>query len=596
MCGIAGELRLDGTTPIEATLRCMLSQLDFRGPDSQAIWVNDRVGLVHARLAIIDLSPSGAQPMHDEVLGFVLVFNGVIYNYRPLRKELQCYGYHFFSTSDSEVILKAYHYWKEDCVGHLEGIFAFAIWDKNQQTLFLARDRLGIKPLYYARSAKYFRFASNPQALLAAGEVDTRIDAVALHRHLTLHAVVPAPRTILRGVRKLGPAHSLLVDTQGNGVKRKYWSLSAHDMPLRMSEEEWTETIEHELLKAVKKRFEIADVPVGVLLSGGLDSSLLVALLAQLEVGPINTYTIGFDSRAQERGDEFAYSDAVAAYFNTQHHRFKVSDTQLYQRLPDAIQKMSEPMPAQDCIAFYLLGERVSADIKVVQSGQGADEVFGGYFWYSKMRDAQGSALQRFSAHYFDRSYEEYLDTVASDWHIADSTSALVANRLQQTKTEDFINSVLCFDVSTLIVDDPVKRVDNMMMANGVEARVPFLDCRLVELAAAMPSSLKLKGGGKYSLKKIARRYLPAAVVDRQKGYFPVPALKHVQGAFHQMMVDVLNTRACRERGLFQRSYIEHLLGDGDKLTPIQGNKLWHCALLEMWLQKHLDCYHRHGV
>lgn len=592
MCGIAGELRLDGSTPIEDTLYRMLGQLDFRGPDSQHIWVDSDVGFAHARLAIIDLSPAGSQPMCDETLGLVLVFNGVIYNYRQLRKQLQSYGYHFFSASDSEIILKAYHYWREDCVYQLEGIFAFAVWDKNERTLFLARDRLGIKPLYYARTAKHFRFASNPQALLAAGEVDTRVDAVALHRHLTLHAVVPAPRTIFRGVRKLEPAHSLSIDKQGYSVRRSYWNLRACDIPLQLNEEEWIELIECELINAVKTRFEIADVPVGVLLSGGLDSSLLVALLAKLGVGQINTYTIGFDSRDQEIGDEFVYSDIVVERFGTRHHRFKVSDTQLYQRLPDAIQKMSEPMPAQDCIAFYLLGEQVSADIKVVQSGQGADEVFGGYFWYPKMRDMQGTALQRFSQHYFDRDHSEYLDTITSDWHIADSTSSLVANHLARSTTDDFINSVLCLDVSTLIVDDPVKRVDNMMMAWGVEARVPFLDRRLVELATVMPSPLKLKEGGKYSLKKIARRYLPASVIDRKKGYFPVPALKHVQGIFHDMMIDVLNTRACRERGLFEHSYIQRLLSDNDKLTPIQGNKLWHCALLEMWFQQHLDQRH----
>ena len=230
-------------------------------------------------------------------MGLVLVFNGVIYNYRTLRTRLESYGYRFFSTSDSEVILKAYHRWQEACVEKLDGIFAFAIWDCRRGSLFLARDRLGIKPLYYARTANCFRFASNPQALLATGEINTEIDAVALHHHLSLHAVVPAPRTLLRGIRKLEPAHTISIDHSGAFVKNRYWSLSERAQFSEMREDEWIELVESELLKAVKKRFEIADVEVGVLLSGGLDSSLLVALLAKLDVANIKTYTIGFESK-----------------------------------------------------------------------------------------------------------------------------------------------------------------------------------------------------------------------------------------------------------------------------------------------------------
>ena len=590
MCGIAGEFCFGGRAASAESLQRMLEHIDFRGPDNRQTWLNGQIGFAHARLAIIDLSATGSQPMMDRDLDLVLVFNGVIYNYRTLRTRLESYGYRFFGTSDSEVILKAYHRWREACVDKLDGIFAFAIWDRRCESLFLARDRLGIKPLYYAHTASCFRFASNPQALLATDEINTEIDAVALHRHLSLHAVIPAPRTLLRGIRKFEPAHTMSVDCSGTFTKHRYWSLSEQARCLDLQEDEWIELIEHELLKAVKKRFEIADVEVGVLLSGGLDSSLLVALLAELNVANIKTYTIGFESKGREIGDEFVYSDAVVKHFDTDHHRFSVSDTQLYKRLPEAIAKMAEPMPAQDCIAFYLLAEQVGADIKVVQSGQGADEVFGGYFWYPEMHRASGTPLQRFSRYYFDRSHDEYLETVAPCLHIPDSTSPLVANRLGQIKLPDYINTVLCFDVETLIVDDPVKRVDNMMMAWGVEARVPFLDRYLVETVCAMPPELKLGDGGKYSLKKIARRYLPAEVIDRKKGYFPVPALKYVQGIFYEMMCDALNSNACRERELFQRSYITHMLkSKKDQLTPIQGNKLWHCALLEMWLQTHVD-------
>ena len=590
MCGIAGEFCFENRMADAQSLQRMLAHIDFRGPDNRRVWLDGCIGFAHARLAIIDLSDTGNQPMVDEELSLVLVFNGVIYNYKTLRSQLESYGYHFFSSSDSEVILKAYHRWREACAEKLDGIFAFAIWDKSRNSLFLARDRLGIKPLYYARTKDRLRFASNPQALLASGDIATEIDAISLHHHLSLHAVVPAPRTLLRGIRKLEPAHTLSINRSGHSTKCCYWSLAERINQSEMSEDEWIEWIKSKLLTAIKKRFEIADVEVGVLLSGGLDSSLLVALLAASHSSNIKTYTIGFESKGREFGDEFIYSDIVAKHFATQHHRFRISDTQLYSRLPEAIAKMAEPMPAQDCIAFYLLAEQVSSDIKVVQSGQGADEVFGGYFWYSQMHHAHGTALQRFKPYYFDRSHSEYLDTVTAHWRGLDSTSALVKNRLAQINQPDFVNTVLCFDLSTLIVDDPVKRIDNMMMAWGVEARVPFLDQHLVESACAMPSRFKLRNNGKYSLKKIAQDYLPDEVINRKKGYFPVPALKYVHGIFFEMMCDTLNSNSCRKRDLFQRSYIDHLLNCAeDQLTPIQGNKLWHCALLEMWLQMHVD-------
>ena len=601
MCGIAGEIRFDGGVGDAVRMRRMLVHLRRRGPDGHHVFTDGAVALAHTRLAIIDLSPAGEQPMVDEELGLVLVFNGVIYNYRELRSELSAFGYRFFSDSDSEVILKAYHRWGDDCPRRLDGIFAFAVWDRNARSLLLARDRLGIKPLYYTRDARRLAFASNPQALLAAGGVDTTLDPVALHHHLTLHAVVPAPRTLLRGVRKLEPAHSLRVDAVrpgGSTTKKRYWNLT----PGRnggdggdgrdLGEAEWIERTRTELRRAVETRFRIADVPVGVLLSGGLDSSLLLALLAESGATDMRTYTIGFEHREHERGDEFEYSDRVVEAYATRHHRFRVSDRQLYERLPEAIANMAEPMLGQDCIAFYLLAEQVGRDIKVVQSGQGADEVFAGYFWYPRMQSAAGSRLERFRAHYFDRDHDEYRRTVADGLHVPDVTSPMIEASLHDDGADTFMDAVLRTDVTRLIVDDPVKRVDNMTMAWGVEARVPFLDHRLVEEAMRIPPALKLADGGKYILKKIAQDIVPKEVIDRKKGYFPVPALKFVDERLRRMMGDVLTSRACRERGLFRRDYLERLLAndDEDNLTPIRGNKLWHCALLETWLQTHLDC------
>jgi asparagine synthase (glutamine-hydrolysing) len=591
MCGIAGELRFDEIAPDKGMIERMLAQLARRGPDAAGTHIEGPLAFGHRRLAIIDLSPRSNQPMVDTELGLVLVFNGTIYNYPQLRIELQARGYHFFSDGDTEVILKAYAEWGEACAEHLHGAFAFAIWDRRAQTLFLARDRLGIKPLYFSQDAKSLRFASNSQALLAAGGVDTAIDPVALHHQFTLHAVVPAPRTILQGIRKLAPAMTLTLDTHGNTTPRRYWQLRAQRPAMVLTEREWVEAIHASLKAAVKKRLEISDVKVGVLLSGGLDSSLLVALLAEQGVPDLLTFSVGFEDQPEERGHEFEYSDAVANYFGTRHHQYHIANSEVLKRLPEAVDNMAEPMVSQDAVAFYLLAEQVSKTVKVVQSGQGADEVFGGYYWYGRMQeDSEGTALERFRRHYFDRDHEEYLQTVMPAYHGADYTAQTISAHLSEPHADTFLDQVLRMDATMLITDDPVKRVDNMTMAWALEARVPFLDHELVELAAQMPPELKLQSDGKHVLKRIARGLLPDMVIDRSKGYFPMPALKYVRGEFLDFMQDILNSRACRERGIYQRSYVEKLLAAPEQYhTRIQGNKLWHLALLEYWLQRNVD-------
>ena len=591
MCGICGELRLDNSSPDTQVLSRMLPLLARRGPDAEGRWQNGPLQFGQRRLAVIDLTDRSNQPLVDEKLGLTIVFNGAIYNYPQLRQQFIDEGYTFQSSGDTEVIIKAYHKWGERCPEYLDGMFAFAIWDRNKQTLFLARDRLGIKPLYFTHNKTHFRFASNMQALLAAGEVDTQIDPVALHHQFTLHAVIPAPRTILQGIRKLPPAHSMQFDANGNVTSRCYWQLQAMRPDTPRSENEWTEVIHAQLRDAVRKRLQVADVPVGVLLSGGLDSSLLVALLAEQNVKDLLTFSIGFEDQPEEKGNEFEYSDQVVARYQTRHQKFLIPNDQVLTRLPEAVRCMAEPMVSQDTVAFYLLSEQVSRHVKVVQSGQGADEVFGGYFWYPRMRaETQGTDVERFARHYFDREHTEYLESVMPAYHGVDHTSVKVAELLAQPQAEQFIDRVLHMDVTTLIVDDPVKRVDNMTMAFGLEARVPFLDYRLVELAAQLPPELKLASGGKHILKKIARGLIPDAVIDRPKGYFPVPALKFVRGEFLGMMRQILDSPACRQRGVFNRRYVEMLLATPDQhFTRLQGSKVWHLALLEYWLQLNVD-------
>ena len=590
MCGICGEVRFDGQAPDATTLQVMMDRLARRGPDGHGQYQSGPVALGHRRLAVIDLSEHAAQPMHDAQAGLVLVFNGTIYNYPELRAVLRARGHTFTSSGDTEVILKAYAEWGEACPQHLQGVFAFAIWDGKRRQLFLARDRFGIKPLYYCLTPECLRFASTSQALLAGGGIDTSIDPVGLHRQLSLHAVVPAPRTLLRGLRKLAPGHSLTLTLDRQRTVRRYWQLDARTCTDNLSEWEWIEATHETLKRAVERRRLIADVPVGLLLSGGLDSSLLVAMLAEAGCSDLVTFSVGFEDEPEEKGNEFEYSDLVAELYATRHHRIHIPNTEVLSRLPEAVEHMAEPMVGQDAVAFFLLGERVSQEVKVVQSGQGADEVFAGYFWYRQMQAEHGTDIERFRHLYFDRSHDELQMTVADHYHGPDYTTPMVAHGLAGMQHRHFLNRVLAFDVTTLIVDDPVKRVDNMTMAWGLEARVPFLDQEVVELVTCMPPEIKLKSGGKHPLKVIARDLLPDIVIDRPKGYFPVPSLKYIRGETLAFMRDVLDSRACRERGLFNRAYVEALLNNPEQAhTPLLGSKLWHLALLEFWLQRNVD-------
>ena len=593
MCGICGELRFDGAVPDIAAIGRMSDQLARRGPDHAGTYQDGPLAFGHRRLSIIDLSSHGHQPMVDAALQLALVFNGTLYNYRELRAELQAKGYQFFSESDTEVILKSYHAWGDQCVTRFMGMFAFAIWDQRSSQLFLARDRFGIKPLYLNQTSKRLRFASSLPALLAGGGVDTTLDAVALHHHFTLHTVVPAPRTVLKGVRKQPPASTMRLDPDGTVTEQVYWTLDATRPETPLTEAQWLAETREQLGQSVKRRLLAADVPVGVLLSGGLDSSLLVGLLAD-QVPDLRTFSIGFEDlgAGAEKADEFEFSDQIAAHFHTRHHKYSIPNSEVMARLPEAVAQMTEPMVSHDVIAFYLLAERVSKDVKVVMSGQGADEVFGGYFWYPKMDAASGTPLERFSQHYFDRDHAEYQQMIAPAFQVGDVTSELISSQLEKPDADEFLDQIWRLDATTLIVDDPVKRVDNMPMAWGLEVRTPFLDHELVQLAARMPPELKLKEGGKFPLKAISRGLIPDAVIDRPKGYFPVPALKYVRGPFLDMMRGILMSEACLKRGLYQRDYVDKLLAAPEApehFTRINGSKLWHLALLEWWLQVHVD-------
>jgi asparagine synthase (glutamine-hydrolysing) len=565
----------------------MLPCLAARGPDGEGFWARGPIALGHRRLKIIDLSEAGHQPMTDDELGLTLVFNGCIYNYQQLREELRGYGYRFFSTSDTEVILKAYHRWGADCVTHFLGMFAFAITEHATGTVMLARDRLGIKPMYLAETPGRLRFASNLPALLAAGDVDTSLDKVAVQHYMTFHSVVPAPRTIVAGIRKLPPATVRIIKSDGASTETVYWEASFTRRPELSTREDWARAVDDALRLAVERRM-VADVPVGVLLSGGLDSSYIVALLAQSGQRGLTTFSIGFEAAAGEEGDEFQYSDLIAKQFDTVHHQIRIGKDRFLPAVDRTVAAMSEPMVSHDCVAFNLLSEDVSKEVKVVQSGQGADEIFAGYSWYPPLAGVpRDAAVDAYAQEFFDRPHGDLARQLSPEWLIdADVSREFVAASFGRPGATTAVDAALRLDSQVMLVDDPVKRVDNMTMAWGLEARVPFLDHELVELAAACPPELKLALGGKGVLKDAARGAVPDEVIDRTKGYFPVPAIRHLEGPMLEKVRDALFAPAARARGLFRPEYVDALLADPNTpRTTLGANQLWQLALLEMWLQ-----------
>lgn len=590
MCGIAGELRFDGVAADRAAVARMTDVMESRGPDAEGLWSDGPVAFGHRRLKIIDLSNAAAQPMIDAQLRLTVVFNGCIYNYRELRSELEKTGYTFFSHSDTEVIGKAYHRWGTDCVQRFLGMFAFAVYEHDSGTVVLGRDRLGIKPLYLAETSGRLRFASSLPALLAAGEIDTSVDLTALHHYLSFHSVVPAPRTILNGVRKLPPATVRTVQADGSSTEHVYWEPRHERRPEHagMGMRDWAEALLDSLRTAVRRRM-VADVPVGVLLSGGLDSSLIVALLAQEGQAGLKTFSVGFEATGGESGDEFVYSDQVAAHFGTDHRQILVPAGRLLPAVDEAVRAMSEPMVSHDCVAFYLLSGEVSKEVTVVQSGQGADEVLAGYDWYPPLAGVPRERdVDAYSRVFVDRPHADLAAIVEPDRLIAEDASRdFITAHFGRPGATETLDAALRLDSSIMLVDDPVKRVDNMTMAWGLEARVPFLDHELVELAAACPPELKLAEGGKGVLKNAGRGVVPDGIIDRPKGYFPVPAIRHLSGGFLDRVRDAVTDPAAKARGLIRQDYIERTLAEPNRhRTTLGSNALWQVALLEMWLQE----------
>jgi asparagine synthase (glutamine-hydrolysing) len=376
------------------------------------------------------------------------------------------------------------------------------------------------------------------------------------------------------------------VDAQGNCEQQSWWQLDYGPQrdEIAFGLDEWRDKVLDGMREAVSIR-QRAAVDVGVLLSGGVDSSMLVGLLREAGVENLSTFSIGFQDAGGELGDEFQYSDLIAERFNTQHHQLRIGENEILEQLPAAFRAMSEPMVSHDCIAFYLLSREVAKHCKVVQSGQGADELFAGYHWYPLVDGAE-DAFSAYRKAFFDREHDEYAQCVQPEWLTDDHAGEFVRQHFAKPGALAAVDKALRLDSTVMLVDDPVKRVDNMTMAWGLEARTPFLDYRLAELSARIPGRFKLPNGGKHVLKEASRQVIPAEVIDRQKGYFPVPGLKHLEGATLGWVRDLL-VDPSQDRGLFNPAMLDRLLSDPHgQLTPLRGSKLWQMAALNLWLSE----------
>ena len=622
MCGIAGIVDQTGRPVDGALLRAMTGILAHRGPDGDGIVCRGGAGLGHRRLAIIDLV-TGDQPMVSDDGSVRIVFNGEIYNFRELRRRLEARGARFYTESDTEVILRAYETDGPDCVRQLRGMFAFAILDERARRLVLARDRAGIKPLVYAWDGRRLLFASEIKAILEEPAVARDIDVEALGQYLTFH-YVPAPRTIFTAIRKLPPASTLILPLDGGEpVVSRYWSLRF--VPdTGVTERELIDRLRTELTDAVRCHM-VSDVPIGAFLSGGMDSSTVVALMAQASSAPIRTFSIGFD---EADFDELRFARQIAARYGTDHYELVVKPN-AFEVLPKLAWHFDEPFADSSAIPTYYVSKITREHVTVALSGDGGDENFAGYRRYARAlglheRFDQGSArvtrpLLRLASgllpvgapgqamagmlgagpleRYFRLvTYQrrETLRRLLSDELVDLARSgpdpALFSRLAAEGDAPDYVSTLQGIDMATYLPDDILAKVDRMSMAVSLESRVPLLDHRLMEFVATIPSTLKLRNGsGKYLLQRAMAADLPAEVLKRKKMGFGVPLGAWFRHELRDMTRDVLLGARARQRGILRPSEVQALLDTHDAGRRDCSARLWSLICFELWMRQWVD-------
>jgi asparagine synthase (glutamine-hydrolysing) len=650
MCGICGAVDFRGKGIRAKTIQKMTDILAHRGPDDEGmVFFRDgkplevrgadsltpdearfEVGLGHRRLAIIDLSSAAHQPMCNEDGSVWIVYNGEIYNFQDLRKELEGKGHLFKSNSDTEVILHAYEEWDVECLKTFRGMFAIAIWDNKRKRLFMARDRLGKKPLVYCYQNGQFAFASEIKALLQIPWVEQKVNNVALHHYLT-YQYVPSPDTIFEGIKKIPPAHYLLYDRAGNLKIERYWKLnfkSNHQNHTDLQELE--DRIRTELEESVKLRL-ISDVPLGAFLSGGVDSSLVVGIMTKLSGKPVKTFSIGFE---EKEFDELSYARLVSNHFSTEHHEFIVKPDAI-ELLPKLVWHYNEPFADSSAIPTYYVANLTKDFVKVVLTGDAGDENFAGYrrYLFSKWvafltkvpekvrKDMMPPFLRVFSSFHVKEAklnrLADFLEMLTADQAKNYAEQIKIFNgkekediytedfrkkveeirpldfllkKFEESGTEDLLEQLLYVDINSYLPEDLLVKMDIATMANSLEARVPFLDHKFMELVAGIPSQLKLKGKKtKFILKKAFRDLLPHPILKRKKMGFGVPVSRWFRKELKDYIYEILLDPKTLNRGYFKREGIERLLNDHIALRYDHSAKIWALLFLEMWFRVFMD-------
>lgn len=636
MCGICGILNFDEKKPIDKELLQTMSRvMTHRGPDAHGVYISDEkfqsgvlnVGLGHRRLAIIDLA-TGKQPIHNEDETVWTVSNGEIYNFREWREILLKRGHKFYTASDTEVIVHLYEEEGGNCPQSLRGDFAFAIWDVHKQSLFLARDRLGIKPLFYTINRERLIFASGIKALLQAN-IENKLNLEALDCYLTF-LYIPAPLSIFEGINKLLPGHILICDRQGIQVKQ-YWDLNFSHL-FRESEEFYIQKI-YELFKEAVAMRLISDVPLGVFLSGGIDSSSIVGLMSHLGTKPVKTFSIGYGKK-EKSYNELKSARMVAKHFHTEHREYIVNPD-IIKLLPEVVSHLEEPFADSSAILIYLLSQVAKDHIKVALTGIGGDELFAGYPRYLGMELAKcyqkiplvirqklilpltekisessksqniGGWIKRFARGGTLPARERYLNWISFfDKEIKNKLfTETFQNELKQSQpyfrhetylgrinTDDLLNKVFYLDVKTYLADDLLVMADRMGMANSLEIRVPFCDYKLLELSASIPYHLKIKGLNlKYLFKRAVSQLLPQEVIKKRKQGFMLPLAQWLRDDLRDFTESVLSEANVKKRGYFKYTCIRWLLDQHYQGRRIFTDQIWALLILELWHQIYID-------
>ena len=630
MCGICGVLHFGGHhQPDTTVLSQMTDSLRHRGPDGGDIYIEGAIGLGHRRLAILDLSTAGKQPMSNEDGSLWLTYNGEIYNFAEIRRDLQRLGHLFRSQTDTEVILKAYAQWGVDCLARFNGMFAFALWDTSWQRLWLVRDRLGIKPLFYCTRPDRFLFASEIKAILCDPTVERHVNLTALHHYLSLN-YTPAPYSLFEGIQQLLPGHYLLVEKDGRYQDHTYWDISYQEKR-HASEKTLMAEFEYELARSVERRL-VSDVPLGAFLSGGVDSSAIVYWMEQQQERPVDTFSIGFQ---EDSYNELDYARQVANACQT-NHRERIVTPDAIEILPKVVWHAEEPTADSSMLPVYYLAQMAREKVTVALSGDGADEILAGYETYQAhylarlyrkipvfmrrqlirpliesmpvsyakvsldfklKRFVHGAELDSDAGHaywriIFDEAMKAALYTPDVRQTLAGiHTFALYHQVFAQTDATHPLERMLYVDTRFYLPNDMLVKVDRMTMAHGLEARVPFLDHQLVELVASLPAHLKLRAWRqkKYLLKKSLAQRLPQADVWRKKQGFNVPKGQWLQHELREFVGDHLSPQQMQRMGLFQPEQVTQLLNEHLNGQQDNSHQLWGLLCLSLWWQKFIE-------